>query len=123
MAVVGRGLPRTVDRVLAGAWLIRSLFLLVFVHIAKPGYLLPILPLGALVIGDFYARQRRGVALALIAVQALVNTAHFVLVTPPSAATRGGPVPYGDTTFLQPAASDLEPLTVPTVFTISQSDA
>lgn len=117
-----RRLPAGFNRLLAILWLVPYLFLLIFVHIAKPGYLLPILPLGALVAGAFYARQRPGVAAALIAAQALVNAGHFLLVTPPSEATTGGVARYREKSVFQQAASDLQALTFPTRFTIIQSD-
>ena len=118
-----RRLPRTLDWRLAAVWLVPWLLEFVLIHIAKPGYVLPLLPLACLVIGNFYARQRRGVALTLIVAQAVFNIAYFTIVAPASQEATGGSMPYKEKTLRQRAASDLQPLSFPTSFTIVQSDA
>ena len=122
-ALFDRALPRTLDRRLVGLWLAPWLLVFVLIHVGKPGYVLPLLPLASLVVGGFYARQRRGVAFALIAAGSVANVAEFAYVHPASQATLGGVQRYRDKTLLQRAASDLQTLTFPTAFTIAQSDA
>src|SRR5205823_10701437 len=50
------------------------------------------------------------------------NVAHFVWLSPFPHALTGGDTRYKDKPFWQRAASDLQPLTVPTRFTVSESD-
>jgi hypothetical protein len=121
-ALVDRRLPRAIDRPLAILWLAPWLLVFILVHIAKPGYVLPVLPLATLVVAGFYARQQRGVAFALIVAQAVVNIAQFALLTPASQASLGGTERYRDKTLVRRAASDLATLTFPTAFTIARSD-
>lgn len=121
-ALWDRRLPRAIDRRLAALWLAPWLIEFVVIHIGKPGYVLPLLPLTAVVLAGFYARQPRRVAFALIGAQAVINIAQFALLTPASEAALGGTALYRNKTILQRAASDLQTLTVPTAFTIAQSD-
>jgi hypothetical protein len=122
-AFFDRTLPAMLDRRLAVLWLGPWLLEFVFIHIGKPGYMLPLLPLACLVVGNFYVRQRPAGALTLVVAQAVFNIAYFTLVTPASQAAMGGSVPYREKTLRQRAASDLQALTFPTAFTIAQSDA
>ena len=121
-ALLDRRLPRAIDRRLAGLWLVPWLLVFLFIHIGKPGYMVPLLPPVALVLAGFYARQHRGVAFALILAQAAINIAQFVVLTPASEASLGGTTRYSEKTLWQRAATDLQALTFPTAFTIAQSD-
>lgn len=122
-AFFDRKLPARLDWRLVVLWLGPWLLEFVFIHIGKPGYMLPLLPLACLILGTFYARQRPAAALTLVVAQAVFNIAYFTSVTPASQATMGGSVPYKEKTLRQRAASDLQALTFPTAFTIAQSDA
>lgn len=117
-----RRLPAAFDRTLALAWLLPGLFVFVFVMIAKPGYLMPLVPLGTLVVSAFYARLRPRVAVALVVIQALINVAHFTLLTPARLEAISGPAPYGAKTFVQRMASDLKEVSATTAFVINRSD-
>ena len=121
-ALVDRRLPHRIGRGVALAWLLPWVLVFVFIHIGKPGYVLPLLPLGALVVAGFYVRQSLALRIALVAGQAVLNTLHFVDVTPLSEATLGGSRLYWDKSFSQRTATDLQPLTFPTVSTIQESD-
>jgi hypothetical protein len=122
-AVTDRRTPTSLGWRVPALWIGPWLTFLVLVHIGRPGYVLPLLAPAALILGSFYARQRPAVAAALVVAQALVNVAHFTSVHPFSDATTGGTLTYRDKTIVQRAASDLQPLTLPTAFTIAQSDA
>ena len=63
--VFDRKLPRAIDKWLVALWLGPWLFVLVFIHIGRPGYFLPLVPPLCLILGTFYARQRRSVAVTL----------------------------------------------------------
>ena len=122
-AVADRRTPTSLGWRVPALWIGPWLTFLLLVHIGRPGYVLPLLAPAALILGSFYARQRPAVAAALVVAQALVNVAHFTSVHPFSDATTGGTLTYRDKTIVQRAASDLQPLTLPTAFTIAQSDA
>jgi hypothetical protein len=113
---VPRQLGGTVLALWAGPWLI----VLLFVHIGKSGYFLPLIPPGVIVLSGWYARLRRGPA--LVAAGVVLNVAHFTLVSPPSPAAMGAPQAYRDKSFVQRAASDLAPLTLRTAYAIRTSD-
>jgi hypothetical protein len=121
-AVRDRSLPSGLSRWTAWTWALPMLLFCVVLVIAKPGYLLPFVPLAAIVIGGFYARFGPAVATALIATQAAVNIAHFLWLSPFPAALTGGETRYRDKAVWQRIASDLQPLTFPTRATIVQSD-
>ena len=92
---------------------------LVFVHIGKPGYVLPILPILALIVAKAYSSLgiRTGGALAFTA--AIANVIWFVTLSPPAQADSR---PYRDKPLLDRLASDLAPLTFSTLATIRESD-
>jgi hypothetical protein len=121
-AIRDRRLPGGFDRSVAWAWALPILLFCFVLVVAKPGYVLPFVPLAAIVIGAFYARCSPRVAAALIATQAVVNVVHFLWLTPFSTAMTGGEIPYRDKPIWQRLASDLQPLTFPTRFTIAESD-
>ncbi len=121
-AIRDRRLPGGLDRWLAWAWALPILLFSVVLVIAKPGYLLPFVPLAAIVIGGFYARFTPRVAATLIAAQAAVNILHFLWLSPFPAAMTGGDIRYQDKAIWQRLASDLQPVTFPTRFTVAVSD-
>jgi len=121
-AVRDRRLPDGLNRGLAWAWAVPALSFCVVLVVAKPGYLLPFVPLAALVIGTFYARLTPAFRATLIVAQALVNSAHFLWLAPFSPAMTGGAARYDDKSIWQRMASDLQPLTFPTRATIRRSD-
>jgi hypothetical protein len=121
-AAVDRRLPDRVNWRIPALWLLPLLAFFVFVHIGRPGYVLALLAPVALILGGFYARQRTMIALMVVALQAAANIAHFTQLTPFSVEATGGNTAYRDKTRIQRAATDLQPVTFPTAFTIAQSD-
>ncbi len=121
-AIRDRRLPAGLTRWFACTWALPILLFCVVLVLAKPGYLLPFVPVAAVILGGYYARFRPATAAALVAAQALVNVGHFLWVMPLSAAVTGGELRYQDKAFSQRLASDLQPLTFPTRFTITESD-
>jgi hypothetical protein len=120
-AIVERRLPPAIDRRLVVLWTLSWLLLLVFVHIGNPGYVLPLLPAACFVLGAWYARLRTPAFVSLVVLQAVTNVAHVALLAPPirtAEATR-----YRDKSVVQRLASDLEPLTFPTLAFVRRSDA
>jgi len=117
-----RRLPAGLDGRFATLWLLPGLFVFIFVIIAKPGYLMPLVPLGVVVVSAVYARLRPVVGAALIATQAIVNVAHCTLLTPAAFVNMSGGGVYGSKTFVQRMAADLTGLTEMTAFAIRQSD-
>jgi len=119
-----RRLPPAIDRPMALLWACPVSLVCTVVAIAKPGYLLPLLPLAALIIGGYYARAGRpATAISLIATQAIANVAAFVVLAPAPPSVTGGNVRYRDKPLWQRLASDLQPLTFATAQTIVESDA
>lgn len=102
----------------AGPWVV----LVLFVHIAKPGYVLPILPAALLAIAPTYASMRRGPAVLAVTAMAAINVAQFLCLTPPTDAAIGRDLPYRSKTLAQRVVSDLEPLAFPTLSTLRASD-
>jgi hypothetical protein len=117
-----RRLPAGLDGRFATLWLLPGLLVFVFVIIAKPGYLMPLVPLGVLIVSGVYARLPPAIGVALIALQAFVNVAHFTLLTPAAFVGESGDGPYGSKTFVQRMAADLTGVTETTAFRIRQSD-
>jgi Protein of unknown function (DUF2723) len=119
---IDRRLPKLIDRTFVCLWLIPWPIVFFGIHFGKPGYLLPLLPLLCLLLGDFYARQSRPAMLLLVIAQGVVNAAQFVLLRPAAPATLGSTLPYRSETVLQRVASDLQTIAFPTVSTIQESD-
>jgi hypothetical protein len=103
-------------------WAVPFLLVFVLIHIAKPGYVLPLLPLGVLVLATMYSRLRPMTAALLIAAQAIVNVWCFGALEPFPDTWTGGPARYGSKSLVQRAASDLQAVTYPTASTIAQSE-
>jgi hypothetical protein len=108
-----------VDRRVLCLWMLPWCLVLPLLHVAKPGYVLPIFPVFALVAGDWYASLgTRGLTLAGVACSA--NVLWFVFAPPSSAALDARP--YQDKPLFSRLASDLAPVAFPTVNTLRQND-
>jgi hypothetical protein len=118
-----RRLPSGLTWTFAALWTLPWLFLCVAVHIAKPGYLLPLLPFLSLVLAAFYARRRSAATTVIVLSQIVVSIAQFGELSQLSPAVTGGSLPYRAKTLLQKAASDLQPLTATTAAAVRRSDA
>lgn len=121
-AVSSRRLPPGLDRRFVLAWALPQTTLLLAVHIGRPGYVLPLVPLAAIVIAFQYSRLKPVAASAAIAGACLVNVGHFVWLAPWSLEAMGGARLYAQKTVIQRVLSDLEPLTWPTRVTIRRAD-
>lgn len=117
-----RRLPAGIGRWTALFWAGPWLFLCVVVHIGKPGYILPILPVAALILAGFYARLSTRIGIALVVIQATLNVAQFVLLRPFPDSLTGGRQPYRSKSLSARIASDLQLLTFGTAATISETD-
>jgi hypothetical protein len=117
-----RRLPAGLQGRFGALWLLPGLFVFIFVIIAKPGYLMPLVPLGVMVVAGFYARMRPEIGVALIAMQAIVNVVHFTLLTPAALVGESGEGPYGSKSIVQRMAADLTGVTETTAFAIRRSD-
>lgn len=117
-----RKLPAPVDRTLLILWVAPYLYEVLVIHLGKPGYVLPLLPVACVVLAGWYERLGPRRAAALTALAAATNTAWFLFASPPRpnpADTRR----YRDKPFVDRMASDLQGLTFPTRATIVDSDA
>jgi hypothetical protein len=114
--------PPALDWKFAALWAVPWLLEFVVVHIGKPGYVLPLLPLVCVILAGFYARRGRWALVTLISAQIAANVAYVTLLTPASA-TSDPEVRYRDKPLLQRLKSDLQPLTFPTLATLADSDA
>jgi hypothetical protein len=114
--------PPALDWPFAALWAVPWLLEFVVVHIGKPGYVLPLLPLLCVILAGFYARRGRWALVTLISAQIAANIGYVTLLAPP--AVRSGPeVRYRDKPLLQRLKSDLQPVTFPTLATLAESDA
>jgi large subunit ribosomal protein L31 len=95
---------------------------LILVHIGKPGYVLPLIPLTSILIAA--AASRRGVAVlaGFTAAQAVVNLLWVALVAPGVSNPAALAVKYQDKPLIDKLASDLEPLTLVTQRNLTRSD-
>ncbi|HXW04500.1 MAG TPA: DUF2723 domain-containing protein [Vicinamibacterales bacterium] len=118
-----RRLPAHLGAGTALAWALPWLVLCLAVHIAKPGYLLPLLPVLVLVLAGYYARQPPRRWALIVGLQAVVSVLQFVVFAPFPTSITGGDAPYRSKTLLQRLASDAQPLSYATRATIRQSDA
>jgi hypothetical protein len=97
--------------------------LLILIHIGKPGYILPVLPLALLALGVAYARMPPPVAVCLVALMGAINAAQFLALHPFSETTLGLQVPYRSRTASQKLASNLQTVTFVTRSAVRESDA
>ena len=119
---VSRRLPKELGRVSSALWIGPWLVLCLLIHIGKPGYVLPMLPLAALVLAAFYARLPGRTAWALTSLQALANVVQFAVIGPMPPSVTGGDQPYRSKSVLQRLASDMQALTFATHHTIREND-
>jgi hypothetical protein len=121
-ATLDRQRPPALDWQFAALWAVPWLVEFVVVHIGKPGYVLPLLPLLCIILAGFYARRGRWALVTLISAQIAANVA-YVAVLAPASDSSGPEVRYRDKPLLQRLKSDLQPLTFPTLATLAESDA
>jgi len=122
LAIRERRLPACVRWPGFSLWVIPWLFVLIVIHVGKPGYVLPLLPAAYLIVADYYASRRTPVALALIVCQAMAGIAQFVVLSPLSLAATGGTARYADKPFIGRLLSDLSPVAATTRAAIAESD-
>jgi hypothetical protein len=115
-----RSSPGQVDARLLWLWILPWCFELVLIHIGKPGYVLPLLPLLALLAAEWSAGSGK-TGLALAVASAAGNVLWFTLL--PASVAANDTRPYRQKPFLARVASDLAPLTFPTVSTLRESDS
>ena len=120
--ICDRRLPSGLDRRTALLWAGPWLFLCVLIHIGKPGYILPALPVAALILAGFYCRLNSRIGTVLIATQAILNIIQFAVLGPLPDFVTGGQQAYSAKTFSQRIASDLQALTFPTSALIRRTD-
>lgn len=113
---------RSINRGWALAWALPFLFTFVFIHIGKPGYLAPLVPLACLVlvVGLSSLRGRRGAAALGVAVG--LNIVQFVAVTPLSGPIVGDELRYAEKSAVQRLLTDLNPISFATRATIALQD-
>jgi hypothetical protein len=116
---IDRRLPAALTREVALLWATPWLVLVLAIHIGRRGYVLPLVPVAVLILASFYARQRRGVAIALVSIQLVANAAQFIWLTPTPV---GDAQLYRDKSTGERIASDLEAVRFPTAATIATSD-
>jgi hypothetical protein len=123
LGVAVRTLPTGLGRPFVWLWLAPWLLTLIGVHIGKPGYVLPMVPVLVIILAMWYARMGRVAQVAVVGLQLATNVAMFVWLSPPSPATSGSTVPYRSKTLLQKLISDTEALTATTAQGVAASDA
>jgi hypothetical protein len=119
--VADRRLPQGLGWPFVALWSMPWLAEFLFVHIGKPGYILPLFPLACIILGNFYTRRGPAVLLAIVVLQVAANLAYVTLLSP-SASNAETRKRYADKTLLQRMASDLQPLTFPTRATVLAAD-
>lgn len=122
LGVTMRTLPPGLGRSVVWLWLAPWLLVLLGVHMGKPGYVLPMVPLFVVILAAWYARLGRKAQTILVGLQLAANVAMFVWLAPPSASMSGGAMPYRNKTFVQKMVSDTEALTATTAHGVAESD-
>jgi hypothetical protein len=111
-----------VDVRLAAAWALPMIAVFTFIHFGKQGYLLPLLPLAYLYVASgIRSIGAAGPAIAALAIAAQVL--QFFAAGPFSPARMGAGKRYGDKTFWEKVATELDPVTFATRDTIAREDA
>jgi len=96
----------------------------VLVHMAKPGYLLPLAPAMSLAMAFHYGQERRaGVLWALALGHLALGAAFFLTARPWSGPEIGEGTSYAKRSFVQKTKTELNALAFPTWHTIRQADA
>ena len=122
MAVFARRLPAGLDRRVALLWALPWVLIVLVVHVAKPGYILPLVPLAVLIIAAGLVRLRRPIFVVLMSLLAVTNVLQFAWLAPPSYAAVEGGKTYRNKSIRARALSDLQAITDPTAFAIRLSD-
>jgi hypothetical protein len=120
-AVWRSGSSGSVDRTWALFWVLPSLATVLFVHLGKPGYLAPLVPLACLyVAAGFDSMGRRGSL--LLGGVALLNLLQFLGLSSPNPESVGERLKYADKDFWQRRMTDLAPITFATSAHIGEED-
>jgi hypothetical protein len=115
--------PAKVVILLTALWALPCLLFYVLVHMAKPGYLLPLVPVLCLAAAFHYGQEPRATVRWMIALLHVVAGALFFLVARPwTGAEIGEGLRYSGKTLPQKARSDLNGIYFPTRHTIEQGD-
>jgi hypothetical protein len=103
-------------------WVVGYLLTCLLVHFPKPGYLLPLLPIMALILSGSSGRLSRGGLLAAMAAVALLNTIQFTLIQPFPAAAVGAGMRYGDKSMAQQVRTEANSVLRPSAPSIRALD-
>lgn len=104
-------------------WSVPYLAMCLFVHFAKPGYALPLLPPLALWVAAPFSAVSRSRTLLALGLIAALNTAQFALATPWSREEAGGRRRYADKTFAEKARTELNSILRPSLHAIRENDS
>jgi hypothetical protein len=122
VAVFVRRLPQGIDRRVALLWTAPWVLVVIGLHVAKPGYLLPVLPLAILIISAVLARLRPPILALVLALITIANILQFAWLAPPTYAAVEGDKSYRNKSFRARMLSDLQAITDPTASSIESSD-
>jgi hypothetical protein len=122
IAVFVRRLPQGLGARVAVLWAAPWLVTVIVLHLAKPGYILPVIPLAVFVIAAGLARLPRALFVLAIALQAFSNVIQFAWLSPPSNAAVEEGQSYRNKSRRARMLSDLQAITEPTAFSIQASD-
>ena len=122
IAVFVRRLPAGLDRRAALLWALPWVSVVIMIHLAKPGYILPVVPLAILIIAAALARLRRLIFAFLMVSMAVTNVLQFAWLAPASYVAVEGGRSYRNKSIRARVLSDLQAITDPTAFTIRASD-
>lgn len=112
---------KTLDAMWAVTWALPSILTFSFIHLGKPGYLVPLVLLACLyAIAGIGSLGGRGTV--ILCSIALVNAIQFLAVGPLAGPTTGDGLRYADKTALQRLATDLTPVAFASRATIAIED-
>jgi hypothetical protein len=112
---------RVLDGMWAVTWALPSILTFVFIHLGKPGYLVPLVPLVCLyAMAGIGSLGRRGTI--ILGSIAFVNALQFLAVRPMTGTTSGEGLRYAEKTALQKFATDLNPIAFASRATITSED-
>jgi hypothetical protein len=104
-------------------WGAPYLLFFILVHIAKPGYTLPLLPIGCLLIAFWYGQEhRRSIVIALLALQVVLGAWHFGWARPVTGVLSGEGLEYREKSWSQKLLTELNVLFIPTYHSIRSKD-
>jgi hypothetical protein len=122
IAVFVRRLPQALGGRVALLWAAPWVLVVIMLHLAKPGYILPVIPLAILILAAGLARLRRPIFVVAIALLTAANVIQFAWLGPPSYAAVEGGRPYRSKSIRARILTDLQAITDPTAFAIRTSD-